>query len=465
MKHRPSCRTAALITAATGTVLVSSAFGIIPATAATAATPSAATVSTASTSVSTASTPGGDAGTTSSAAAAPTSTATPASPATASPSATPSTVPSTPVTTQAPAPTTTDPSDGSAAPSDAPSTDPAPTGEPAPASTPTPSSESVATGRPGGHGHDHGRAPSYPSGSSQSAPVLLPTVTAGQEFSADLRAQHAEDATYAMTTVEGGPVVLPDGLWFRHGVLGGVPAQAGTFTAQVTATNDCGSASQWIRVTVEPSAVAHLAAVVSSVPAASDGSWTWVAPDGTTSPAPVSVDEGESITIAPWAYDSSWNRVDVADRAVVSSDVDTDVVTRTDGGFTVTFAHASSHVISVSVEFTVEVVPATQSNPTDPIEPTDPTDPTVPTDPGEPTTPAPSVDPVTDLVPTPSALLITPVVSNGLTPVASTTPVATDQLAYTGAETTAPLGWAAGLLAAGAALLGVRLVRRGRHRG
>ncbi|GAA3340102.1 hypothetical protein GCM10017714_18430 [Curtobacterium pusillum] len=36
MKHRPSCRAAALVTASTGTVLVSSAFGIVSAMAVTA---------------------------------------------------------------------------------------------------------------------------------------------------------------------------------------------------------------------------------------------------------------------------------------------------------------------------------------------------------------------------------------------------------------------------------------------
>lgn len=460
MKHRPSCRTAALITAATGTVLVTSAFGIVPAMAV-AASPEAVTSTSTSAPADTAAAP-----------AAPTPT--PSADPTAS---TPG--PSTAATPSAPsAPTTPEPA--------APAATAAPTPvAPAPASATTVSTAArqptapttpggTPTGRPNtpGHGGDHRPAPTYSSTSSQAAPVVLPTVQAGEHFAADLRAQHADGATYTLTTVEGGPVVLPEGLSFRHGILSGVPTTSGTFTALVTATNDCGSATQWIRITVEPTEAAHLGAAVYSVPAASDGSYTWVAPDGSTSPAPIRVDKGGSITVVPWAFDANWNRVDVGDLAELTSDQDTDVVVRTDGGFSVTFPHASPHVLTltvdcVSVTFPVEVVDTTPTtNPTEPTTPTTPSTPTTPTTPSTPTTPVSQPEGAIQVDARPAEARVTQTTSGALAPVAATTPVTTaDELAYTGADTTTPIGWAAGLLAAGAALLGIRRIRRSRHRG
>jgi len=296
---------------------------------------------------------------------------------------------------------------------------------------------------------------------------VLPTVQAGEHFSADLRAADADGASYTLTTVEGGPVVLPEGLTFDDGILAGVPPTSGTFTALVTARNDCGSASEWIRITVEQpateqSAAAHLGAAVYSVPAATDGSYTWVAPDGSTSPAPITVEKDGSITVVPWAFDADWNRVDVLDVAELTSDQETDVIVKTDTGFTVTFPHASPHVLTltvdcVSVQFPVQVEDTTQTGPTTPTTPSTPTTPTPPT--------TPVSEPATQVTAIPAEVRITQPTSSVLTPVAATAPIAgTDQLAYTGADTATPIGWAAGLLAAGAALLGIRRVRRSRHR-
>lgn len=457
MKHRPSCRTAALITAATGTVLVTSAFGIVPAMAV-AASPEAVTSTSTSAPADTAAVPATPAPTPSADPTASTpepSTAatpsTPSAPTTPEPAAPAATAAPTPVAPAAPAAATT-----------ASTAARQPTAPTAPGRTPT--------GRPNtpGHGDDHRPAPTYSSSSSQAAPVVLPTAQAGEHFTADLRAQHADGATYTLTTVEGGPVVLPEGLSFRHGILSGVPSTSGTFTALVTATNDCGSATQWIRITVEPTEAAHLGAAVYSVPAASDGSYTWVAPDGSTSPAPIRVDKGGSITVVPWAFDANWNRVDVGDLAELTSDHDTDVVVRTDGGFTVTFPHASPHVLTLTVDcvavtFPVEVVDTTPT--TDPTEPTTPT-PTTPTTPSTPTTPVSQPEGAIQVDTLPAEVRVTQTTSGALAPVAAATPVATaDQLAYTGADPTTPIGWAAGLLAAGATLLGIRRIRRSRHRG
>ncbi|WP_144755790.1 hypothetical protein [Curtobacterium pusillum] len=453
MKHRPSCRTAALITAATGTVLVTSAFGIVPAMAVTASPEAVTSTSTSAPAdtVAAPATPTPSADTTASAPE-PSTAATPSTPTApepAAPAATTAPTLTTPAAPAAPAATTTAPTTAGRQPTSSTTTGRTPTSRP---STP-------------GHGDDHRPAPTYSSTSSQSAPVVLPTVQAGEQFTADLRAQHADGATYTLTTVEGGAVVLPEGLSFRHGILSGVPTTSGTFTALVTATNDCGSASQWIRITVEPTEAAHLGAAVYSVPAASDGSYTWVAPDGTTAPAPIRVDEDGSITVVPWAFDANWNRVDVSDVVQLTSDQETDVIVPTDGGFTVTFPHASPHILTltvdcVSVTFAVEVVDTTPTT-----TPTEPTTPTTPATPVTPTTPVSEPDVPTQVVALPTEVRITQTTSGALTPVATSDPVATaDQLAYTGADTTTPIGWAAGLLAAGAALLGIRRLRRSRHR-
>lgn len=454
MKHRTSCRRAALITAATGTVLVTSAFGIMPAMAATASTVAPST----------------------------TSSAAPANAAPAAPEAV-SSAPSTAATTSAPtAPAASTPAAPAAAPASAPAASAdatsaesvAPAATPEPVATQTPAAAPAATSTPapsataakpsrgdhGGH-HDVEQMPTYPAGSSQSAPVALPGVRAGESFTADLRAQNAKGATYTLTTVEGGSVSLPDGLTFSGGVLSGTPTFAGTFTALVTATNDCGSASEWVRMTVSPAATLQLGVVVHSVPAASDGSYTWVASDGSTNPGPITVQQGGSITLVPWTSDEYGNPTNATDRAEVWSDVDGDVVTKSGAGFTITFPSASPHVITVTVdgvctEFTVQVNAATTTEPTTPTTPVDPATPTVPVDVPTVATPSPAV---------PTAVRLTTTTSSALTPTATATPVASaDELAYTGADTSTPLGWAAGLLAAGAALLGIRLVSR-RQRG
>ena len=480
MKHRPSCRTAALITAATGTVLVSSAFGIVPAMATTAAPATSTSVAAADTASSTA-------------AVAP-QVAAPAAPAPSPAAAAPAPAPAPAAAApEAPAPAASTAPAPAVTPAATPSTEPAPAVDPAPAATapaPAETTPAATSGRqptapstgtaakpskPGahGHGHDEHQMPTYSSQSSQSSPVALPSVRAGEEFSADLRADHADGATYTLTTVEGGSVSLPEGLWFHDGVLGGTPTYAGTFTALVTATNDCGTASQWVRMTVTPAASLQLGVVVHDVPAASDGSYTWVAPDGSTSPGPIRVNEGGSITLVPWTSDEYGNATNASATAEVWSSIDSDVVVHGDSGFTITFPHASSHVISVTVdgvctEFTVEVIPAS-TTPTTPTTPATPTTPTTPTTPEPPTTPVDDpAEPVTDVVAIPVVVQATPIASGVVGPVATATPVATaDHLAYTGAETSTPIGWAVGLLAAGAALLGFRGIRtvRRRHRG
>ncbi|PZF56703.1 hypothetical protein DEJ23_09050 [Curtobacterium sp. MCSS17_008] len=465
MKHVPSCRSAALITAATGTVLVTTAFGVLPAVAATDATEpvSASTVSSSSTpdtsgvgSVAAPAAPG------TSSTAEPTS----ADPTSAAPtSADPSTAAPSTVAPSVPAPASTG--------------DAGPAGDAVPAPAPTP--EAPATAAPAADGPtdtevvaaapDDASAPSYAEGASASSPRVLPTVRAGESFSADLRANDAAGATYTLTTVEGTDVALDAGLAFHDGVLEGTATSAGTFTVRVTATNEHGTASQWVRQTVEPAAVVGVGVVVHGVPAAPDGSYTWVASDGSVDPGPISVPLGGSVTLVPWTIDQYDNTTNATDRAEVWASEDSDQVVRGADGFTVTFTHASTHTIWVSVdgvctEFTIEVVDGTAETPTTPTEPTDPLPPvdTPPVD-TSPLDPAP-VDPAPQDGGTVPVLRVTPTAADAVAaPVVSgTTPAATRELAWTGTDTAAPVGWAAALLAAGAALLGLRRVRRSRHR-
>lgn len=474
MKHVPSCRSVALITAATGTVLVTTAFGVLPAVAATDA-PQPVSASTVSSS--------------------PAPDTTPATTAPAADTAGTTEAVSAPATSdevvQPPAPVADTTAPASAAPAPvAPSTAAPATDAPAPASpatasgstavapsaagVPAPAASAAATAEDGSPAEPAAAVsgPSYDEGTDASSPRWLPTVRAGESFSADLRAHDAEDATYTLTTVEGTDVALDSGLTFRDGLLEGTATTAGTFTVRVTATTDHGSASQWVRQVVEPAAVVAVGVVVHGVPAAADGSYTWVAGDGTVGPRPISVPVGGSITLVPWTVDEYGNPANATDRAEVWASGDTDQVVHGEDGFTVTFPHASTHTIWVSVdgvctEFTVEVVDDTAETPTTPTEPGVPTEPTVPTDP---TTPVPPVD-VTpdDATPqdggTAPVVRVTPTASDAVAaPVAArTTPVA-HELAWTGAETAAPIGWAAALLAAGAGLFALRRARRSRHR-
>lgn len=458
MKSVPSCRSLALITAATGTVLVTTAFGVLPATAAT-DVPEPVSAST----VSSPSAP--DTVTTGSATAVPSTDQGGAA-------AAPVTVPSTPaaVSTEAPAPTATATPTATTAPATpaAPATTPAApgtgtgTGTTAPPATPAAPAPAAS-----GTASASASAPSYSEGTSESSPRVLPTVTAGGTVAADLRAQDARGATYTLTETDGSPARLNEGLTFRNGFLRGTATVAGTFTLRVTATTAGGTATQWIRQTVEPAAVVGVGVVVHGVPAAADGSYTWVEGDQTGSPIPITVVPGGSITLVPWTIDAHGNTVQATDRAQVWASDDADRVEQGPDGFTVTFATAATHTVWVSVdgvcaEFSVAVTDE-PAGPTTPTEPTTPADPT----PAEPTPADPAPAAPVDTTPQDGGIVpvvrVTPTTSDALAPVATRTTPA-HALAYTGADTAAPMGWAAVLLAVGAALLGLRRVRRSRHR-
>ena len=468
MKHVPSCRSLALITAATGTVLVTTAFGVLPATAVTNAPEPVSATTVSSSSAPDTTTAGVDA-----AAVAPAATPTDqdtaapvATPAAAAAPETPATAPAAPAASTAPAVPAAPTTPAATPVATAPAT-------PLPAEE-TPAAETPAAAEPTATATATATAPSYTEGTSASSPKVLPTVTAGSRVFADLRAQDADGATYTLTETDGSAARLNEGLSFRKGFLKGTATVAGTFTLRVTATTEAGTATQWIEQTVEPSAVVGVGVVVRDVPAAEDGSYTWIEGDQTGSTDPVRVTTGGSITLVPWTIDEHGNSVQATDRAQVWASADTDRVEQGADGFTVTFADAGTHTVWVSVdgvcaEFSVAVADEPAGPPTTPTEPTTPAEPTVPTVPVDPA-PAPA-EPAAPVDTTPQdggvapVVRVTPTADDASAPVtARSTTTAAHSLAYTGADTAAPIGWAAGLLAAGAAVIGIRRLRRARHR-
>lgn len=343
MKHVPSCRTLALTTAATGTLLAASALGVLPAVAATDAT---------------------------------------------------GPVPATTVASSS-APDTT--AAGSAA-------------------------SSGAT------------APSYAPGAGQfpSAPKVLPTVRAGSAFSADLRARDAAGATYTLTTPEGTPAQLDDGVTFTGGVLSGTPTYAGTSTLLVRATTTHGTTTEWVRLTVEPAPTTGVGVVVRGLPGAAADTYTWVADDGTVYPDPISVPSGTSITLVPWTKDAYDNTLDAVRTADVTTNGDADRVARGADGIALTLTDGGTHTVRVSVAGVETSFPVTVAGGA---------------------TPA-AAAPAAEVTP---AAVAAPVAER-------TTTTADDELASTGTDVMVPIGWAAGLLAVGTVLVGLYRARRSRHR-
>ncbi|MCL9665375.1 hypothetical protein L2091_09065 [Curtobacterium albidum] len=238
------------------------------------------------------------------------------------------------------------------------------------------------------------------------------------------------------------------------GVLSGTPVIAGDFEFTIVATDGTTTSTQYVEITVDPAAAAGVLAYATDTSSAeySDSidengdahlthpvkSWI-IRPDGSitsiTQPADDSQDptyvEGGNPTVAQggslWIsgesvdefgnfttqYDEDGNRPE----PTVTSDVATDQIAFDEDEYAtkVTFPHASTHRLTVaqddvSVSFPVTVVPTAA---------TVGTAPTVPT-------------------------------------------ATTGQLAFTGADETAPIAWALGLIAAGAGLAGARTIGRRR---
>lgn len=278
--------------------------------------------------------------------------------------------------------------------------------------------------------------PSWAAATSESSPQVLPTVRAGEPSSADLRARDADGAAYSLTTADGATAHPDDGLTFAHGVLSGTPTHAGTATVRVTATTAVGSAEHWVRWTVLPAAATGVGVVVRTVPAASDGTYTWVGADGRVYPDPLGVALGGSLTLEPWTTDRFGNTVAVAEDAEVRASDDADRVDRADGTVTVTFTGAASQTVRVSVDGTATTFPVRVTG-------------------GRAAT-APEGDATT-------AARVGQDPDGGSSSARSVADTA-GELAWTGADAAVPIGWAVALLTLGTAVVGLRRARRTRHR-
>ncbi|MFJ3027951.1 putative Ig domain-containing protein [Curtobacterium sp. NPDC087080] len=300
------------------------------------------------------------------------------------------------------------------------------------------------------------------------AQALTLTTTAGEAFSRSFAVPapsgavtysvgYADPSTADPTDPEDDPAFrLPYDLELdaTTGVLSGTPIIAGDYEFTIVATDGTTTSTQYVEITVDPAAAAGVLAYATDTSSAEyydsideNGDAhlthpvkTWIIhPDGSitsfTQPADDSQEptivEGGNPTVAQggslWIsgelvdefgnsttqYDADGNRPE----PTVTSDVATDQIAFDEDEYAtkVTFPHASTHRLTVaqdgiSVSFPVTVVPTAA---------TVGTTPTVPT-------------------------------------------ATTGQLAFTGADETAPIAWALGLIAAGAGLAGARTIGRRR---
>lgn len=257
--------------------------------------------------------------------------------------------------------------------------------------------------------------------------TLPTTVAAGEQFRyhVDIEGSPAPSVTFDGE--------LPAGLTFdpETGDITGIPTKAGQSVIRITADNGVGfPAVSTVAIDVTPGALDAL-----TLDTAGTGD-----DDGT-----ITAQQGTTIRVAATGTDAYGNELATPGDVVLTSSVASDEI----HGDTVTFHHASPHVItatvgSVSASLTVEVSPTAVVTP-----PT--TAPTVPA------TAEPTAAPTSQATAPPTAA---PVADQGDR--AATAPTA-DELAYTGADGTGPMALAALL----AVLLGfvVRTgVRKSRQR-
>ncbi|MDR6689500.1 hypothetical protein J2X55_000399 [Microbacterium sp. 1154] len=259
--------------------------------------------------------------------------------------------------------------------------------------------------------------PSFSIDSSSNAPVTK-RVFAGEAFSfSDLKATGTPTPTYSIENDDTDSTVLPDGVTFTNGILAGSSTRAGTWKVKITATNSVGTATEYVKLTIAPGTATALEAAVSPGDAHSTTLWA-VAPDGTvtepsdgTASTTITANQGDSIVFDTMPVDQYGNPTTRANvQPVTTSSVDTDTITYDPATnlTTVTFNHASPHVITFKVgnltnSFTVQVTPTASAG-----------------------------------------------TGTGTGTPASSSPASTSsQLATTGSAPLAPLGWALGILAAG----------------
>ena len=293
---------------------------------------------------------------------------------------------------------------------------------------------------------------------------------AGERFSATFHAESTPAATYSIEYVsydDEDTATLPEGVTFdaETGTLSGTLTSADDFaqfivtaTATDPTTGNTTSSTLFVDVDLQAAAPAGiLVAVIDAdgleTPSLSTKTWL-IDPDGAVSTGTlvedpedytpggrISVPQGGSLVVYGLTVDRFGNLVmpdfdeetgdDVWPKSTVTSDVASDVIEEltNEGGPSiaqVTFPHASTHTLTVS------------------------------------SAGVPSTSFAVEVVPTATA----PVAAAPTTPVAAAAPVrpvaTTGRLAYTGADESAPIAWALGLLVAGAGLIGARTLRRRR---
>lgn len=303
--------------------------------------------------------------------------------------------------------------------------------------------------------------PTFPEKTSYDEPLTLTTV-AGQDFSHAFVADGTPAATYSLGWYDDGDAEpatdadpadgdtstpsdqLPDHTVFAEdGMLVGAPTEAGYYDFAVIASNGGTDAVEYVELEVKPAASVGVLVVAIDDASLSDShvkGWI-VEPNGATTTVELTakgdpesddytvderyvtggtptVQQGGSLLVLGGRVDTYGNDVDGwSDEdvpvTVITSDIASDVVTWDEDEFSakVTFPHASTHHLTVTIA-------------------------------DDATTFAVRVQPVATTV-------------SAVTP-----PRASGTLAYTGSDDSALIGWAAGLLAAGAVVTGLRIARR-----
>lgn len=266
--------------------------------------------------------------------------------------------------------------------------------------------------------------------SSADAPIAI-APTAGEEFQRTFAVSglpDPDDLHYELRGVQGEPF---DDTYARNGldlaidpatgVLTGTGTAATSFRFQLVATSGGKEAVANVEVTVSPAAFAKLSVVV--LPSDRDpDSETWAidgdtithfTPDGESEVVDaVPAGQGSRMLVLALPVDAYGNPVAEHDALTITSDVASDrIAYDPDTAATwVTFEHASPHVVTVAYQDRTQDIRF-------------------------------------DVTPTTAAA-------------SATTHAGSGSLAYTGADTSGPLAWALGLLAAGGGLLVHRLRRR-----
>ncbi|MFS0730093.1 hypothetical protein ABC270_08450 [Curtobacterium sp. 1P10AnD] len=250
------------------------------------------------------------------------------------------------------------------------------------------------------------------------------TAAAGEAFSAEFPVTGGgDDLRYELRSPDGSPYEGQDGLDVRidprTGSLTGSGTVAGTYHLRVVAAGGGVEAVLPVELTVTPAAFDHFDVSVRQADAGDTKDWWYVEGDTVEhvhgDPVGERVDavparQGDRMVVFTVAEDRFGNVLDHLVDRTLTSDVASDrfALDPLSGGTTVTFEHASRHVVTVGYEGGSQAIPF-------------------------------------DVSPDAGA---------------SAGHDATGTLAYTGSDTSGPLGWALGLLAAGGGLLLHRLRRR-----